>query len=422
VCVAGQNAPPLSQGTAFRAACAAGVEKLLFSSVQIKTVVKYKGDWSRWTSFERLYDDGNPDLFMVGLSERERVIRVCSFIHYCFVDLKLRASTINGCLSGVAHNFRVNLLSPEIFSHPSVGAACKSATALLERIRDEPLLTARKLPFTVSMLRDLVLHETANGSMLGQMIASAAQLGLFCLFRSSEYVGNHRGGPGNQCHAILAKDVLFEVTHDNGESVWFNASEVTVGMWPWVTLIKFTLRSAKNDRLRMGSVFFFRNLASYSPGEFNIVRVCFDWACTAGLAPSSFFFSYRMRHSNAMCLLTYDQMAAAIKRCVVRHGFRPEDYSTHSLRIGGACTLRAGGASDSMIELLGRWKDVRTALGYTESGMREFDLFQRVLSDESLFTVKDVQLLHTKGRQQEASSAGTNRVVVDRTRVRFANL
>ena len=362
---------------------------------------------------------------LVALGIRQQVLRICGFIHHCLEVHKLKASTINGCLSGIAFHLRSSLMSTDAFSHPSVGA-CKSAAALLERIRAEPILTARKLPFTVSMLKDLVAHETANGSMAGKMIAVAAQLGLFCLFRSSEYVGNHKGGPENKCHAILACDVLFELRQDNGESVWFDATEVRADMWPRVLLIKFILRSAKNDRLRMGSVFFFRNLAAYSSTQINIVQVFFDWACIAGLAKNSFFLAHRLRHSNLMCLLTYDQMAAAVKRCVVRFGFRHEDYSTHSLRIGGACTLRAGGASDSMLELLGRWKNVRTALGYTESGLREFDNFQRVLGDESLFTVRDVRLLHAKVGQQGQRGPvplGVDRVVVDNTRgVRFADL
>jgi len=115
---------------------------------------------------------------LVALGIRQQVLRICGFIHHCLEVHKLKASTINGCLSGIAFHLRSSLMSTDAFSHPSVGA-CKSAAALLERIRAEPILTARKLPFTVSMLKDLVAHETANGSMAGKMIAVEAQLGVF---------------------------------------------------------------------------------------------------------------------------------------------------------------------------------------------------------------------------------------------------
>ncbi len=91
-----------------------------------------------------------------------------------------------------------------------------------------------------------------------------------------------------------------------------------------------------------------------------------------------------------------DTGAVAIKATAVRAGFCANNYGTHSARVGGACTLRAGGASDSMIELLGRWKNIRTALSYTESGMREFDLMQNVLRDPTIFTNNDVRLLHER--------------------------
>ncbi|ETN01502.1 hypothetical protein PPTG_17227 [Phytophthora nicotianae INRA-310] len=36
-------------------------------------------------------------------------------------------------------------------------------------------------------------------------------------------------------------------------------------------------------------------------------------------------------------------------------GLNPKDYSSHSLRIGGACALLAAGKSDLVIRLMGRW-------------------------------------------------------------------
>ncbi|ETP10248.1 hypothetical protein F441_14064 [Phytophthora nicotianae CJ01A1] len=44
-----------------------------------------------------------------------------------------------------------------------------------------------------------------------------------------------------------------------------------------------------------------------------------------------------------------------IKTAAANMGLKPKDYSTHSLRIGGACALLAAGKSDLVIRLMGRW-------------------------------------------------------------------
>ena len=36
-------------------------------------------------------------------------------------------------------------------------------------------------------------------------------------------------------------------------------------------------------------------------------------------------------------------------------GYKPADYSSHSIRIGGTTTLLNGGAPSLVIKLLGRW-------------------------------------------------------------------
>ncbi|KAE8913941.1 hypothetical protein PF002_g18196 [Phytophthora fragariae] len=49
------------------------------------------------------------------------------------------------------------------------------------------------------------------------------------------------------------------------------------------------------------------------------------------------------------------QVANLIKLSAAGVGLPRPDYSTHSLRIGGACALLTAGKSDLGIRLLGRW-------------------------------------------------------------------
>ena len=51
----------------------------------------------------------------------------------------------------------------------------------------------------------------------------------------------------------------------------------------------------------------------------------------------------------------YDLMLATVKRLMAAVGENPEHFGTHSLRIGGATALFAGGASETVIRTMGRW-------------------------------------------------------------------
>ena len=51
----------------------------------------------------------------------------------------------------------------------------------------------------------------------------------------------------------------------------------------------------------------------------------------------------------------YDLMLATVKRLMGAVGENPEHFGTHSLRIGGATALFAGGASETVIRTMGRW-------------------------------------------------------------------
>jgi hypothetical protein len=175
-----------------------------------------------------------------------------------------------------------------------------------------------------------------------------------------------------------------------------DATRVTAAMWPRVALVKFTLRSMKNDQLRIGSTFWFRNL-SQEAGT-NIVKVAFEWALMAKLQPGDFFMSHRCgRPGQGPTMLTYHAVNTGIKDCALRHGFKNvSHFGTHSPRIGGACTLRAGDAPDTMLKLLGKWRGDTSSWVYQESSTKEFDRMQRLIRNASLFTIKDIKLSYAR--------------------------
>jgi hypothetical protein len=90
--------------------------------------------------------------------------------------------------------------------------------------------------------------------------------------------------------------------------------------------------------------------------DIDIAHILYDWAMAVPLKPGDRFFCYPKGPPGTKTDLSYSNVRVAMKACVVRLGLDPIHYSTHSLRIGGACALRAAGAPDSMIMFMGRWK------------------------------------------------------------------
>ena len=63
----------------------------------------------------------------------------------------------------------------------------------------------------------------------------------------------------------------------------------------------------------------------------------------------------------------YDQALGAIREIVKKSGREPKDFALHSLRIGGASTLAAGGdVSERVIQQEGRWKGESVVQTYTK--------------------------------------------------------
>jgi hypothetical protein len=366
----------------FRAAQGVGAQRLLTNAVQWRTLERYLGDWKKWDGFMHRWltapsEDG---LFMVGIPLRAQIMTIAAFLFYGWSTLGLKATTVISTLSGVRHNFRANCLAMEVFEHPSV-RACKTALNLEERKRDGFTAVQRKHPLTVDMLYALIRHALAPGCTVDTMVGVGVLLAFTCLLRTSEYVPNQRSERQNSCHALLAADVLFEVVR-NGQRSMVESFLVTADMWRHVTLVKFILRSAKNDKLRVGSTFWLRNEPSES--GLNVVQAVFEWSLRSNFAPTDYLM-FLPRHSRVP-LGVADLCAREQTHQGVCGALRPEP-----------CTLRAGGASDSTIQMMGRWKSMDSCLTYQESSVREYDEVQRILRDPSVYTAEDVRLIHDKG-------------------------
>jgi hypothetical protein len=385
---------------AFSAEYGALAQSKMMGCVTPSSNAKYKNDWANYKKFmARKCPRASLDqLLLVGLTLRQQVDVIVQYICYAVKELKLRPSTVNGSLSGIAHYFRSNYQLIDVFTHPSVRAQ-KTSWAIDERLNSSYDVVHKKQPLTLDMIDNIVDQAAFNrDNMVDTMIGVAATLAFFCLLRVSEYVPGYTkielDEDGYRCHAITARDVLFEVASLTGEESEFVPShKVTADMWPRVITVKITLRSMKNDQSRVGSAFWFSNLPEINDTT-NIVRVLFEWAVRARLGPKSYFMSFRQGSGKNITevRLTYERISTAIKNCATRYGLDPAQYGTHSCRIGGASHLRAAGAQDSEILRQGRWRSLPCSIGYQNSSFQELDNIQRRLQDKSVFTVRDLIL------------------------------
>ena len=100
-------------------------------------------------------------------------------------------------------------------------------------------------------------------------------------------------------------------------------------------------------------------------------------------------------------VLTYAVMRQAVKAAAIR----PMKFSLHSLRIGGACALRAAGAPLSMILFMGRWKSAPACLSYQVVGVNEYDRAMDYLRKPGVLSIADVELLPTRVTKSVAYSS-----------------
>lgn len=323
-------------------------------------------------------------------TEIERVFAIGAYLHWGLTEERLQASTVLSSLSGVMYMFNVYLTSTSVFQHSAV-KAMKGGVRVLQR-QSGVKVSAKKYPVTLDMMLFALKEAREKKDKYSIMRAIAMMTAFFCMFRASEYIpDNKRPVEERTDHAIRAKHVQFRVVKHGVDS---EVDASRLGWWDvkYVTRVKITLPSAKNDQDGEGSNFWFNRLED----GVDIVGLLAEWAATAKLQAECYFFSFLDERTKSYVQLDYNDVLKGVKRVAVAFGFNPLKYGTHSMRIGGACALRHGGAPDSMIQLLGRWKSASSCLNYQSACLREFDNLQAILSDRSIFTVEHVKLIHEK--------------------------
>jgi hypothetical protein len=132
--------------------------------------------------------------------------------------------------------------------------------------------------------------------------------------------------------------------------------------------------------------------AGTSIQSLHLVRVLFDWVCASRPALKHNILSWAsptvpgFREN-----LKYVDFQRVIKLAAEGQGFVPDRFGAHGLRVGGASLLRAAGATDGEIMLMGRWRSLPACLGYQEVSTATHDRMLDMLLKGS-YTNRDVRL------------------------------
>ena len=143
----------------------------------------------------------------------------------------------------------------------------------------------------------------------------------FGFLRSSKYVSPSSTGFSKH-HTLLYKDAKIKKRH-----------------------IHVSIKASKTDPFREGETLLIAQ-TSHS--------ICPVGALKRYLSKVSHKFGPLFQFKNGT-YLTRTKVTKTIKRALVKHGKSPEQYSSHSFRIGAA-SKAAAGISYSLIKSLGRWR------------------------------------------------------------------
>ncbi|CAB1109801.1 unnamed protein product [Ectocarpus sp. CCAP 1310/34] len=231
-----------------------------------------------------------------------------------------------------------------------------------------------RLPVTWSMLRDSEGIIPSWG-LAGRVTWLCLSLSYFFITRSDEMFANS-SGVVHPVHCLTRRDVAF-----------FRGSRQLEYMhWQQADRVEIRFRGHKGDQGQIGDVRARTRdevhgpRSGYRANGGAVALMVASLSCHATLPDSAPLSSYRS--GQEVKVLKYDQALRALREIVERSGRNPKDFALHSLRIGGASTLAAGGAvSERVIQREGRWKSDAYKV-YTVNNSEDSQRVSRTLGDK----------------------------------------
>jgi hypothetical protein len=304
-----------------------------------------------------------------------------AFMSYCAEEKGLHPKTVASYTTGLRDHWRREHKDLDIFNHPKL-KDMRKALLIDWRSAHEELAQSATLPFTLDMMKTLRLHTNFNSiESFGRLVA--AEMQFLQLMRVSELL------PSNADHHVRGQDIEFEMCNSVSGNIFF-IKPIQTHEFDIKDMISvhITVRSAKNDEDGEGFKYHHRRQVIGGKVSMCLATDMFNYSCKAKPLNADPFFSFQV-NENQRKWLNYEKYNEFIKSIAIACGLNSKNFSTHSLRIGGATLLAAAGHPNHYIQRMGRWKS-DAYMKYIHFAISSMNKSQLSLLDSSIYTMYDL--------------------------------
>lgn len=313
-------------------------------SVAVSSEHTYASGFRSWSAFRRLI--GADRYISGGDTDEEKLWALIDFAAWCSASEGNQAASISSKITAVQYFHRIDM-GLEL---PTKSHVLRSALKGIARSHAE-VGTKKRTRLPISWERILqgekVVPKWGTG---GHVMWLCLGFSYFFLLRSDEVFASD-SGVVHPTHCVRRGDVtFFEHEHQVDFRRWRRANKVEV-----------RFRGHKGDQLGEGSVIVRTREAvsgaypGLRGGAGAVALMVELMSCHPSLPDNAPLSSYR--GSGGVRTWGYGQAMRALRELVSETGGNPEEYALHSMRIGGATALAAGGSvSERVIQREGRWK------------------------------------------------------------------
>ena len=304
--------------------------------------------------------------------EGHKVWVLIEYVSWCCEAEGNLAGTISGKLAAVQYFHRLEA-GVEL---PTTAPVLKSALKGIARGHVAAGTPRQvRLPVSWGMLLEgegLIPSWGAGGKEMWLCLC----LSYFLIARSDEVFASD-SGVVHPAHCLTRGDVAF----------FAGDAQLAYALWPTAGKIEVRVRGHKGDQDMTGSVRVRTRdeitgpRSGYRAGGGAVTLMVELMSCHRSLPASAPLSSYSCGKS--VRVLRYGHALRAFRDLVANAGRRPERFALHSLRIGGATTLAAGGdVPEVAIQREGGWRSDVFKI-YTRNNMADSRLVSRKLGDAS---------------------------------------
>lgn len=317
-------------------------------------------------------------------SEVYMIMTIGSFMSFLAVTKGLCPNTISTYVTGVRDSFRRDGRPFVCFSDYRI-KQMRMSLQIEWRETHEAKIHSATLPFTLDMMSTFD-RLTTRGNMEEEAQLCCAQMQISNVLRCSECV------PTAADHFVRGQDVKFIMQRPDESTLRIHPIDACKYNIDGLSSVEITVRSMKNDQDSLGYLYPHARRVIGEKVQFCLATTMFKYASRAKPLNEDPFLSYLMPNGHRRWL-GYENYNTRIKQIAIACGFKSENFSTHSLRIGGATLIAAAGHPNHYVRGMLRSKS-DSYMGYIHLAMSSILDSQLSLVDPSIYTMSDMLRLN----------------------------